>query len=62
MLLFSSSKAADAQLVADAARGDGDSFGTLVERHQSAVCGVAYSICGDFAISEDLGQEAFIAA
>ena len=61
MYQFSSSDAADAYLVAHASRGDRDSYGALVERHQSAVCSVAYSVCGDFALSEDLGQDAFVA-
>jgi RNA polymerase sigma factor (sigma-70 family) len=49
-------------LVAASLSGDRDSFGQLVSLHQAAVSGVAYSICGDFAASEDLAQEAFVAS
>ncbi len=49
-------------LVAASLAGDRASFGQLVSLHQAAVSGVAYSICGDFAASEDLAQEAFVAA
>ncbi len=49
-------------LVAASLGGDRASFGQLVSLHQAAVSGVAYSICGDFAASEDLAQEAFVAA
>jgi RNA polymerase sigma factor (sigma-70 family) len=49
-------------LVAASLTGDLASFGRLVSRHQAAVSGVAYSICGDFAASEDLAQAAFVAA
>lgn len=49
-------------LVAASLAGDRASFGQLVCLHQAAVSGVAYSICGDFAASEDLAQEAFVTA
>lgn len=56
------SELGDAELVGEVAQGDRAAFKLLVERHQSAVCGVAYSVCGDFAGSEDIAQEAFVAA
>jgi RNA polymerase sigma factor (sigma-70 family) len=56
------SSSLDHDLVAGAREGDRNAFGVLVVRHQSAVCGVAYSICGDIAASEDVAQEAFVAA
>jgi len=34
-------------------------FEVLVRRHQSVVCAVAYSACGDLARSEDVAQETF---
>lgn len=52
----------DAALVAQSQDGERDAFSTLVHRHQSAACSVAYSICGDIRASEDLAQEAFLAA
>ena len=52
----------DARLVALGRGGRRDAFGQLVARHQSAVCALAYSACGDIARSEDLAQETFIIA
>jgi RNA polymerase sigma factor (sigma-70 family) len=52
----------DAQLVESSLRGDTQAFGSLVERHQSLVCGLAYSACGNVHVSEDLAQETFIVA
>jgi RNA polymerase sigma factor (sigma-70 family) len=54
--------AADLDLLNQTARGDREAFGELVARHQSLVCAVAYSIVGDLSRSEDIAQEAFIAA
>ncbi|HND55238.1 MAG TPA: sigma-70 family RNA polymerase sigma factor, partial [Pirellulaceae bacterium] len=34
----------------------------FVRRHQAVVAGVAYSVCGDFATSEDVAQDAFLTA
>jgi len=42
--------------------GDTESFGRLVDRYSGVVTGVAYSVLGDFARSEDAGQEAFLEA
>ncbi len=52
----------DAQLVELSLRGDTQAFGSIVERHQSLVCGLAYSACGNVHMSEDLAQETFITA
>lgn len=52
----------DAQLVELSLRGDTRAFGSIVERHQSLVCGLAYSACGNVHVSEDLAQETFITA
>jgi RNA polymerase sigma factor (sigma-70 family) len=52
----------DGQLVEECRRGDTAAFTQLVSRYQTLVCSIAYSITGDFARSEDVGQEAFIAA
>ena len=52
----------DAQLVELSLRGDTRAFGSIVERHQSLVCGLAYSACGNLHVSEDLAQETFITA
>ena len=49
-------------LVHAAMAGDPQAFGELVVRYAGLVTGVAYSVCGDFARSEDVGQEAFLEA
>src|SRR6187455_3098438 len=54
--------ASDAQLVHAARRGDKRAFVEIVARHQAMVCGIALGILGDFAASEDAGQEAFLTA
>ena len=54
--------ASDAELVLAARRGDKRAFVEIVPRHQAMVCGVALAILGDFAASEDAGQEAFLTA
>ena len=50
------------ELVQTAVAGERGAFETLVNRHAAMVAGVAYSRCGDFALSEDIAQEAFIEA
>lgn len=52
----------DSSLVAAAARGEKDAFAAIVERYQTLVCSVAYSIVGDIALSEDVAQETFLRA
>jgi len=52
----------DADLVEAARRGDKRAFVVIVARHQAMVCGIALGILGDFAASEDAGQEAFLTA
>src|SRR5512143_29318 len=52
----------DAELVRAARRGDKRAFVEIVARHQAMVCGVALGVLGDFAASEDAGQEAFLTA
>lgn len=52
----------DAQLVHLATRGDRSAFEAIVERYQSLVCAVTYGTTGDYAASEDLAQETFVAA
>lgn len=52
----------DAELALAARRGDKRAFVEIVARHQSMVCGIALGILGDFAASEDAGQEAFLTA
>lgn len=53
------STASDAVVWEQVCQGDPQAFEIAVRRHQSAVCAVAYSICGDREASEDVAQEAF---
>src|SRR2546428_2649271 len=57
-----SASLSDAELVHAARRGDKRAFVEIVARHQTMVCGIALGILGDFAASEDAGQEAFLTA
>lgn len=52
----------DAELVHSVRRGDKRAFVEIVARHQAMVCGIALGILGDFAASEDAGQDAFLTA
>jgi RNA polymerase sigma factor (sigma-70 family) len=61
-LLEADATETDATLVELSRQGDQTAYGQLVARHQTLVCSVAYAQCGDFALSEDLAQEAFLTA
>ncbi len=50
------------RLVDASVRGDRRAFEKIVERYQGAVSGMAYSVTGDLALSEDLAQETFLIA
>ncbi len=52
----------DELLWRDVQNNDRDAFGRIVERYQSLVCSVAYAGLGDVAASQDVAQEAFVAA
>jgi zinc protease len=52
----------DEQLWQASRAGDREAFGRIVERYQSLVCALAYSGTGNLATSQDLAQEAFVAA
>jgi zinc protease len=49
----------DADLWTQVCAGQIAAFEQVVLRHQSAVCAVAYNVCGDMTASEDAAQEAF---
>src|SRR4051812_30312015 len=49
----------DSDLWQHACRGSTPAFEALVRRYQSLVCSVAYSACGNLALSEDVAQETF---
>ncbi len=52
----------DAELVEASRRGERDAFGHLVSRYQDVVCAVSFSSTGNWALSEDVAQDTFIAA
>jgi RNA polymerase sigma factor (sigma-70 family) len=52
----------DAELVEASRRGEREAFGHLVARYQDVVCAVSYSSTGNWATSEDVAQETFLAA
>ncbi|MGH8047211.1 MAG: RNA polymerase sigma factor, partial [Chthoniobacterales bacterium] len=59
---MNNSNSTDAELVTATLRGSREAFGTLVERHQQFICALAYARTGSVAASEDIAQDAFIAA
>jgi RNA polymerase sigma factor (sigma-70 family) len=52
----------DAELVEASRRGEREAFGMLVSRYQDVVCAVSFSSTGNWALSEDVAQDTFIAA
>jgi RNA polymerase sigma-70 factor (ECF subfamily) len=48
--------------VISALQGDRHAFGDLICRHQEAVVGVVYRLCGDMGLAEEAAQEAFLRA
>ena len=52
----------DALIVERTLRGDGEAYGVLVERYQSAVLAQALAVTGRLADAEDIAQEAFLKA
>lgn len=50
----------DGELVSRSLDGDRDAFATLVLRYRTLVIGVAYRICGNASLAEDIAQETFI--
>jgi zinc protease len=52
----------EGELLRRSAAGDTEAFGALVTRYQGLVCGLALSACPRGGQSEDLAQEAFVAA
>lgn len=50
----------DAQLMLRVKAGDGASFALLLDKHRSPVVHFLYRMVQDYAIAEELGQEAFL--
>ena len=50
----------DEQLMLEAAKGDLDAFGELVERHHQRALNLAYRLSGDTERSKDVVQESFL--
>ncbi|MEM9489263.1 MAG: sigma-70 family RNA polymerase sigma factor [Myxococcota bacterium] len=57
-----SMQTSDADLLARSRAGHAGAYGTLVARHQALVWRAAFRATGDMTLSEDLVQEAFLAA
>ena len=62
MTARSTEAATDGELWDLTRRGSVAAFEVLVRRHQAVVSAVAYSACGNLALSEDVAQETFWAA
>lgn len=62
MTTVHSTMMSDDQLWRQSRAGDREAFGQIVERYQSLVCSLAYSVCGNLSRSEDLAQETFVTA
>lgn len=54
--------APELELLERSARGDREAFGQIVANYARLVCSVAFCSTGNFAQSEEVGQEAFVAA
>src|SRR5262249_14982682 len=54
--------ASDEQLWRLATEGDREAFAKIVERYQTLICSLAYSLSGALGTSEDMAQETFITA
>ncbi|MFN2351346.1 MAG: RNA polymerase sigma factor [Kiritimatiellia bacterium] len=52
----------DPELVTECLNGNQDTFAVLVERHQHSVYNLAYRMCGNASVAEDMAQETFIRA
>jgi len=52
----------ETELLQKSLRGDRQAFGLIVERYQSLVCAITYSVTGSLAKSEELAQETFVRA
>jgi RNA polymerase sigma-70 factor (ECF subfamily) len=50
----------DDELIAASLDGDRSAFGALVLRYRKLVLSVAYRICGDRALADDVAQETFV--
>lgn len=55
-------EASDASLIERCRGGDASAYEPLVRRYQVLVCSIAYSIVGRVAVSEEIGQDAFLLA
>jgi RNA polymerase sigma-70 factor (ECF subfamily) len=50
----------DSELIALSLDGDRNAFGELVLRYRTLVLGVAYRVCGDAVLADDVAQETFV--
>lgn len=52
----------DARAIGRCLKGDREAFGVLVKRYRALSVAVAYSICRDRTLAEDVAQDAFVRA
>jgi RNA polymerase sigma-70 factor (ECF subfamily) len=57
-----SSTIGEPDLVRQAQQGDREAFGELVRCHRQGVVNLAYRLCGEAPLAEDIAQEAFVRA
>ena len=50
----------DNELIVQSLSGDTSAFGVLILRYRRMVIGIAYRVCGDATLAEDVAQETFI--
>lgn len=62
MAATQTSQEVDLALVKRAQGGDRNAFNELITRHRKGVINVAYRMCGDVHLAEDIAQDAFIRA
>jgi RNA polymerase sigma-70 factor (ECF subfamily) len=61
-VVFTETTKTETDLIQQAQAGDTWAFGELVRHHYSPVVNVAYRICGEMTLAEDMAQETFLRA
>lgn len=61
-MVFTETTHTETDLIQQAQAGDTWAFGELVRHHYSPVVNVAYRICGEMNLAEDMAQETFLRA
>lgn len=61
-MVFTETTKTETDLIQQAQAGDTWAFGELVRHHYSPIVNVAYRICGEMTLAEDMAQETFLRA